>query len=372
MDRSRDRIPEVAFLESIRVSLRTLAQTIVLFILAVVGLVGLLPLEEMLPGWLPFARFRGSLDGEPVTVSLGSTSSSADEVPVRVRFEMEEGTFRAAYPEMGPGGYLVGGSRGDYRLRLPAHRTLLLDPMGGRGRYDVAIGWAGHPLAPWGRRVAALSLLAGMIFGLAWSRLSRSQAKAWTAVLADWTPRGWGWRQWVGVVGWGLVTGVVLYGIVHEFGHTIAPQWAGVPPSRVVWTVFSGEEPHVEFSEPLGPGLRAAMTAGGTLFPSVVALALLAIWYPGRRRHPDWLAILLLVPAVGFLFANVSGLGDAVRYLSGQHPGHMATLGEYLGFGLWATALLCAAPLALTLVVYRLLAGELRRRRSGAASPPGG
>jgi hypothetical protein len=46
---------------------------------------------------------------------------------------------------------------------------------------------------------------------------------------------------------------------------------------------------------------------------------------------------------VGFLFANVPGPGDAVRYLSGTHPGHMATLGEYL-----------------------LLVGELRRARPGA------
>jgi hypothetical protein len=81
-------------------------------------------------------------------------------------------------------------------------------------------------------------------------------------------------------------------------------------------------------------------------------------------------SILLLVPAVGFLFANVSGLVDAVRYLSGDHPGHMATLGEYLGLGLGGTALLCAAPLALTLVAYGFLARELRGLRTeGDPSP---
>jgi hypothetical protein len=352
-------------------TLRALAQSAVLILLAAIGVVGLLPLEEMYPGRLPYARFRGLLDGEPTTVWLGSTSSSAHEVPVRIRFEMEEGTFRAAYPEMGPGGYLVGGRRGDYRLRLPADRTLRLDPMGGRGRYDVAIGWAGHPLAPSTRRVAALSLLAGMAFGLFWSKSSRARTRAWTRALAAWAPRGWGWRQWTTLVLWGLVSGVVLYGIVHEFGHTLVPRLAGIAPSRVVWTVFGGEEPHVEYRVTLGAGIRAGMSAGGTLFPSVVALGLLAIWYPGRRRHSDAMAILLLVPAVGFLFANVSGLVDAVRYLSGDHPGHMATLGEYLGLGLWGTALLCAAPLVLTLGAYGGLARELRRLRTeGDRSTP--
>jgi hypothetical protein len=110
------------------------------------------------------------------------------------------------------------------------------------------------------------------------------------------------------------------------------------------------------------------MAAGGTLFPSAVALALLAAWYPGRRRHSDWTAILLLVPALGFLFANVSGLVDAVRYLAGRHPGHLATLGEHLGLGPGGTALLCATPLALTVLAYSLVGGELRRLRARGES----
>jgi hypothetical protein len=98
----------------------------------------------------------------------------------------------------------------------------------------------------------------------------------------------------------------------------------------------------------------------------VVALALLATWYWRRRQHSAWTTIFLLVPAVGFLFANIAGPWDAVRYLSGTHPGHMATLGEYLGLGRIGTALLCAAPFGITVAAYGLLLGELRRTRAGA------
>jgi hypothetical protein len=97
-----------------------------------------------------------------------------------------------------------------------------------------------------------------------------------------------------------------------------------------------------------------------------VALALLGVWYWRRREASAWISILLLVPVCGFLFANVSGPYDAIRYLNGVHPGHMATLGEYLGYGRIATALLCASPLAVTIAVYWLLLGEARRVRSGA------
>jgi hypothetical protein len=344
-------------------AVRSLAQAgIVVFIVALVVFL-LLPWESLWPGRLPYTRFQGTLDGEPVTVSLSSTSSTAETVRVRIRFEMEEGVFRAAYPEMGPRGYLVGGPKGDYLLRLPRDRELLLDPMGGRGRYDVEIGWAGHPLAPAMRRVMAFSMLGGMVLGLAWRRLPRRRLRAWGEGLASWMPRGFRWPHGVAIAAWALVSGSVLYGVVHELGHTIVPWLNGTPPSRVVWTVFSGEEPHVEYAVAQTGGVRAGSAAGGTLFPSVVALVLLGVWYWRRRDASAWTSILLLVPVVGFLFANVSGPYDALRYLSGQHPGHMATLGEYLGCGRIGTALLCASPLVLTIAVYWLLVGELRRAR---------
>ena len=69
------------------------------------------------------------------------------------------------------------------------------------------------------------------------------------------------------------------------------------------------------------------------------------------------------MPVVGFLFANVSGPINAIRYLSGAHPGHMATLGESLGYGRAGTALLCAAPIAITIAAYWFLMRELRRLR---------
>ncbi len=319
----------------------------------------LLPWETLWPGRLPYARFQGFLDREPVTVPLSSTSSSADTVRVRIQFEMEEGTFRAAYPEMGPGGYLVGGEQGDYQLRLPRNRLLLLDPMGGRGRYDVTMGWSNHPLAPSIRRLVAISMLAGLLAGLVLPKVAR--ARAWPERLVSRIPRAFRWQHGVAIAGWALLQGMLLYGIVHEFGHTVVPHLAGIAPNRVVWTIFSGEEPHVEFAEPLEGWVRAGMTAGGTLLPTVVALGLLTVWFGQRRKLSAWTSIALLVPAIGFLFANVSGPIDAVRYLSGDHPAHMATLGEHLGLGRAGTALLCAAPLGITIVVYWFLWRQLRR-----------
>ena len=140
------------------VSARKIIVAGLLLLLAGACIFMLLPLESFWPGALPYAVFGGRLDGRAVEVSLDRTSIDAPEVEVQIEFSMESGTFRAAYPEMGPRSYLVGGRKGDYRLRLPRDKKLLLDPMGGSGSYELTIGSPYHPLSRPARRLLALSI----------------------------------------------------------------------------------------------------------------------------------------------------------------------------------------------------------------------
>lgn len=147
---------------------RKLIMVGLLLLLAGACIFMLLPLESYWPGALPYVELSGRLDGRPVEVSLDRTSTDSPMVEVQIKFSMRSGTFRAAYPEMGPRSYLVGGQEGDHQMRLPRDKKLLLDPMGGSGTYQLTIGSPFHPFSRPARRLLALSILGGLLLGLAY------------------------------------------------------------------------------------------------------------------------------------------------------------------------------------------------------------
>lgn len=321
----------------------------------------LLPLESYWPGALPYAVQSGRLDGRPVEAALDVTSAEGPMVEVQIEFSMQSGTFRAAHPEMGPRSYLVGGKQGDYQLRLPRKKKLLLDPMGGKGSYRLAIGSPYHPLSRPARRLLAFAVLGGLLLGLAW-RLLAMRSTRFREVLKRFALRlhsiG---RARIAFSFLVFLAASLFYSVVHELGHYLGAAACGIEVRHVAWTMFSGESPHVRYATPPTGWADAIADAGGTMLPTLVAWALLGAWFVLRRRLNAYLAILLVVPAVMFLLSNVAGLVDSVRYLAGDHPGHMATLGEQLGLGAPGAVFFCLLPPLLTALAYFLLFRALRK-----------
>jgi hypothetical protein len=328
----------------------------------------LLPLESYWPGALPYFVQGGRLDGRPVEVALDRTSIDSPMVEVQIEFSMQSGTFRAAYPEMGPRSYLVGGQEGDYRLRLPREKKLLLDPMGGTGTYELTIGSPYHPLARPARRLLALSILGGLLLGLAYRLAVKRSPRLKNGLVR--------FAQRVNTFGrlklvFGAAVGVaasLLYSVVHELGHYLGATICGIEVKHAAWTMFSGESPHVRYATQPTGWADAITDAGGTLLPTILAWILLGAWFALRRRLNAYLSMLLLIPPVMWLFSNISGVIDAIRYLAGHHPGHMATTGEQLGLGAPGAVFFCLVPTLLTVLAYLLVYRALRRDRAKATA----
>jgi len=332
-----------------------------LLLLAVACIFMLLPLERYWPGALPYFVQSGRLDGRAVEVSLDRTSIDAPSVEVQIEFSMESGTFRAAYPEMGPRSYLVGGQEGDFRLRLPRDKKLLLDPMGGSGSYELSIGSPYHPFARPARRLLALSILGGLLLGLFY-RLALRRSSRLKNGLVRFSRRvnaiGRAKILFAAFVG---VAASLVYSVIHELGHYLGATACGIEVKHAAWTLFSGESPHVRYATVPTGWADAISDAGGTLLPTIAAWLLLSAWFALRRRLNAYLSMLLVIPPLMWLFSNISGVIDSVRYLAGHHPGHMATMGEQLGLGAPGAVFFCLVPTLLTLLAYLLVYRALRR-----------
>ena len=321
----------------------------------------LLPLESYWPGSLPYVELSGRLDGRPVEVSLDRTSADSPMVEVQIEFSMQSGTFRAAYPERGPRSYLVGGQEGDDQLRLPRDKKLLLDPMGGSGSYQLTIGSPFHPFSRPARRLLALSILGGLLLGVSYrlgAKRSPRLKNGLTRLALRVNAIGRAKIVFAAAV---AVAAALLYSVVHELGHYLGATICGIEVKHAAWTLFSGESPHVRYATQPTGWADAISDAGGTLLPTILAWLLLGAWFALRRRLSAYLSMLLAVPAVMFLFSNISGVIDAIRYLAGHHPGHMATIGDQLGLGAPGAVFFCLVPTLLTVLAYLLVYRSLRR-----------
>lgn len=330
---------------------------ILLAILAACLFFLIVPPEKIWPGRLPFASFKGKFTSEPVSIPLASTSIQGENIPLQVKISMQFSTCEVKLASQSEGDLLFTMGRGNWRQNLPADETLVLDPKGFSGSYNVFVGYPFHPLAP----IWRISLLGGLALGIvvalvlllfpgAMRRLKGREKKMPDA------------RKII-TVGAILLVSSFLYSIVHELGHVVFGLMAGGTLRRVVWTIFFLEEPHVEFSFlPQGWG-SAWMSAGGMILPTLVGLSLVALWLVFRKKLPFFASALVLVPGMSLLLGNIGGLIEATAYLAGGPAPHMIPMGIQLGLGVFGTALFSCLPFALTAAAYVLVLRALRKPR---------
>lgn len=312
-----------------------------------------IPARLLPPRYQPFTSFRGAIAEEPVKLTVPGQADST--TPVFLEIAMSKGVCRITVERHGglEEGYETM-SRGTWRSRRPGQSVLLLDGGDGFGTYRASFGPAWHPLAPGGRLLILLSCLSGLL-----SCLVVSLIRPVHFVRVKGIPRR---RILVGASVL-CVSGVLLYPIVHEGGHALFGLASGGKVTSVVWTALSGDEPHVEISG-LSEGGQAWMSAGGILFPTIVGVLLLGIWFPLRRRLPWYAAVMFVLPGFALLAGNLGYLIEVI-----QGAGHLHALTRYYALsGLIGLAVkLC--PVAATVVLFVLAIRSLLKRR--AAPQPG-
>jgi len=227
---------------------------------------------------------------------------------------------------------------------LPAGDTLVVEASEHGGNYRVKVG------SQWGLFGSSMRLVivGSCVGGLAGLGAKRSRKVVNLA-------RRIGVRRicFAGAVA--IVSGPVLYSIVHEFGHYVVGIMLGGEVREVVWTVFSGEDPHVSFSS-MPEGAGPWMSAAGPILPTLVAVVLIAIWLVFSKRMPWCVGACLVASGFAFLLANVG----CVFELFGSGT-HMNRLSSHLGLRGLVRVVFELLPLLVTVVMFTLFGCRLRR-----------
>lgn len=337
-------------------------------VLVAAALLGLLvltlvPARYLPPNWTPFVRGHGQFEGRAVHVTAPNLPRPAFPVSGQVR--MEAGTCQVAYIE--PGGetrthFTIGD--GTFSLDMVPGGAIRLDPGSGRGRYEVFIGPAFHPLSPKGRVVVWVALGGTVVAWFAWRARRRAQARAPSA------------GRIAFLLLLAIVCATIIYPVVHEFGHAAVGTVLGGRVDRVTWTVLSGEHPHVLFSH-LSQAAWPWMSAGGILVPTLVGVVLLSVWLALAGRLSWYASAAMLLPGVTLLMGNVACI---LAVFSGE-PSHMGAISTYYRLMTIEPYLVELSPPAVTLFMYVLVirrwrqisrAGEAARVASASSTPSGG
>lgn len=305
--------------------------------------------------WLPDrptlgAATTGEFAGNPVRWTAPEGDTRAMIVSVEVW--MRAGTCSARLRDA-EGSHLWGNGREvSWDAVVSSGDEVLLEPHGNAGRYDISIRL---PLSEWrllGPKLRRFILLPGVL-GVLLMLIFRRQVQRLQERLHN---RGVGPGRQLFVAALIVLSGLVLYPVVHEAGHVLAGVLFGgtVDLDRVVWTPLTGEEPHVAFAalpESAGPW----MTAGGTVLPPVVALLLLAIrrLLPGSR--PWSVSTALLVVATLFLFSTLGCLFELYR------DTHLDALAVHFGLTGPVRLLFSLSPLIMATTVLVLVLRTSRR-----------
>ncbi len=264
--------------------------SIVLLLLAV------LPQRYIPERLAPCVAAKGRFVGDPIR--LMTPKSRKPEVAANIRIKMDRGICRGSVQHGSKLTGLFNAREGTCRAQIPTGSELILDPEGQTGDYDVTLGPEWHPLSPKARRSVLLSMAFSMLAVLVLARRGVS-ALARTKI-----------RRGFVLLAVSVISGLVLYPVLHEGGHMIfgilfgaRPNWSGV-----VWTCLSWEEPHGSFSY-LPESAAPFMAAGGHTLPTLAALLLLLIWKL-TCKNASWpvsavlvtLPVLLLLGTLGCLF----------------------------------------------------------------------
>ncbi|HEX41980.1 MAG TPA: hypothetical protein ENN81_07965 [Phycisphaerales bacterium] len=317
--------------------------TAVTFLLAGGLVLFLIPGRYLPPHWVRYVSARGNLPGKLAELRIPNWGER--HVRVSLRINMTADVCRVS--RVSPDGEVVDLCRigqGQCWVDIPVEDTLRLDPGAGNGRYRMSAGW------PWGRfgpswRMLGISCCAGALAEMMLGRRRRT-LRAW---------RGIKGRHICLTAAVAVVSGLVLYPSVHEFGHYIIGLMLGGQVREVRWTIFSGD-PGVSFNR-LPDGAGPWMSAAGPIVPTIVAVLLVCIWLWLGRRVRWYTAVCLLVPAVIFLLSNLGCVIEA--FDSGAHMNRLST---HLGLSGVARVAFEMLPVAVSAVVVGLVLRRLRRR----------
>jgi len=232
---------------------------------------------------------------------------------------------------------------GQWQGTLPAGNTFVVEASESEGNYWVEIG------SQWGfvgtsTRLVIVACCFGGLAGI-WIRRSRKVVSLARRIGARRICLG-------GAVA--VVSGLILYPTVHEFGHYIVGTVLGAEVREVVWTAFSGVEAHVSFSR-LPEGVGPWMSAAGPILPTLVAAVLIAIWLAFSRRMPWYLSVCLVVPSLVFLFTNVGCIFE--MFNSGAH---MNRLSSHLGLRGLARVAFELLPLFVSMIMFVLVGRRIK------------
>lgn len=293
----------------------------------------------------PFVGAKGMFTGEPVRLPAPEGRS---ELSTSIKVKMDKGMCLVSLEHGIAPTELFRMGEGSWSGRIPSGSSLFLDPHGNAGKYDVTIGPEWHPLAPKARRFVLLPIAIGMIvasmfLGTSGSKIKKSGAKRLTFFAAT-----------------VVISGLVLYPVVHEGGHMMLGMLFGAIPNwdDVVWTPLSGVEPHVSFiyiSESAVP----FMAAGGYIVPTLVALLLLLIWRFIHKNASWYVSAALVSIAVLFLFSTVGCLFELYQ------DTHMDALSVHLGLTGPLRIACSLSPLFVAIIACSWLGTKLRKFKLG-------
>ncbi len=281
-------------------------------ILSFVLLLAVAPQSYIPEYFSPAAAAKGRFAGIPIR--LATPEGGKADVAATVRIHMDQGQCRVSLQRGTDLTVLFGTGEGYWRGRIPTGSELVLDPQGDVGDYDITIDPKWQLLAAGTRRFLFLPMAIAMaVVSLAARRLRPHATKL-------------GAKRILFIAATAVISGLMLYPIVHEGGHMVFGMLFGAKPSwdGVVWTCLGGEEPHTAFSY-LPESAAPFMSAGGPILPTLVALLLLVIWR-FRCKSASWSESATLVSiAVLFLFSTLGCLFELYRNT------HMDALSVHFG-----------------------------------------
>lgn len=151
-----------------------------------------------------------------------------------------------------------------------------------------------------------------------------------------------------------VLSGTVIYPVVHEGGHFLAGRLQGIEARDAVWTVWGGR-PHVSF----GPTPAHAIpwiSAGGMILPTVLGILLMVIWFAASQRISFVVGAVLWIPGLVLLSGN---LGAIVELASSSHS-HMRPLAAHFAMSGTAALVFQVSPASLSVLLFVFFARRLR------------
>lgn len=145
-----------------------------------------------------------------------------------------------------------------------------------------------------------------------------------------------------------MFSSLVVYPVVHEGGHYLMARAFGIEVHDVVWTILTGQAPHVSLGTTPGDVL-SWVNAGGMLLPTLVGGTLMIVWLLYAKRWASGIRLALAIPGVVLLAGNAGLLLELLQEPTLLH--HMQPLALHLGLSGIASVLLQAAPAVVSVVL---------------------